>query len=329
MTAPTIWIITPVYLDVPSFLILRQRLRAELMSLSAYAESEIRFVIAEDTAGLDPAIAQVAALDDVIVIQPPFNLGHQRAIVYAARKAAPLMDEDDFVVTMDADGEDSPQDVRRLLAALNESSSRGVVLAVRSSREESLAFKLFYLCFRTLFRLLTGTVVRSGNFAAFRGRVAGTVLWHPHFDLCYSSTLTSLDLAIEEVPCARSTRYEGESRMSFSKLVRHGLSMLMPFLDRIAIRALIVFTAIVIACVATGIAVLAVKLGTNDSVPGWATALLVGLVISSLVAIGNFVVLFAVYTQTQGLSLARLEEHGDGGAPDRGLDPDRTFSRLR
>jgi polyisoprenyl-phosphate glycosyltransferase len=309
----TVWIVTPVYLDVVSFLILRDRLRAELAAGHGDAQPRLRFVVAEDSGGLDPEVSELAAFDDVLVVAPPFNLGHQRAIVYALRKVAPQMDDEDVVVTMDADGEDAPEDVPRLVAELEHAgSARVIVLAARTSRNESLLFKVFYFFFRVIFRLLTGTLVRSGNFAAYRGWVARTVLAHPHFDLCYSSTLTSLELGIHRVPCARAKRYAGHSRMNFPKLVRHGLSMLMPYLDRIAIRALILFSFIVVSCLTLGVAVLAIKLGTHQAVPGWATATLLGLAISSLVAVGNFVVLFAVYTQSQGMSLSNLEQQDHG-----------------
>ena len=70
---------------------------------------------------------------------------------------------------------------------------------------------------------------------------------------------------------------------------------------------LLAVSAIVIACVTMGVVVLAIKLGTHRAIPGWATATLLGLAISSLVSMGNFVVLFAVYTQSRGMSLSRIE----------------------
>ncbi len=313
----TIWIVTPVYLDVVSFVMLRDRVRAELAARPELARHELTFVVAEDSGGLDAEVANLAAYDDVRVIAPPFNLGHQRAIVYALRKVVPQMEDEDMVVTMDSDGEDAPEDVPRLLDALEHAGSeRVVVLAARTSRNEPPLFKVFYFFFRILFRILTGTVVRSGNFAAYSGWVARSVLGHPHFDLCYSSTLTSLELAIHRVPCARARRYAGHSRMNFPKLVRHGLSMLMPYLDRIAIRALILFSGIIVSCVTLGIVVLVIRLATNQAIPGWATATLLGLGISSLVAMGNFVVLFAAYTQSQSMSLSNLEQQ------------DRTLTKL-
>jgi hypothetical protein len=305
---PKLWVITPVYLDVESFGVVPERVSAALAADPEWSEFDIRFVVAEDTAGLDPDVEKLSAMEDVTVMQAPFNLGHQRAIVYALRKVAPRMEDSDYVVTMDSDGEDAPEDVPRLLAALRDGGSqRRIVLAMRASREESLGFKLFYVAFRVLFLVLTGTTVRSGNFAAYHGWVARTVLSHPSFDVCYSSSLTCIDLPTTGVPCDRASRIAGQSRMGPAKLARHGLSMLMPFLDRIAIRALILFTVVVSLCIAGGIAVLAIKLGTNEAIPGWATATLLGLVISSCVAIGNFVILFALYTQSRGMALSRLE----------------------
>jgi polyisoprenyl-phosphate glycosyltransferase len=322
-----LWVVTPVYLDVPSFLMLREHVLAAVNAESALpADLSVQFIVADDTGGLDSEMEALAPLDDVRVIEPPFNLGHQRAIVYALRTVAADMDDEDLVITMDADGEDAASDVPRLLMELVAArSDRVLVLALRSKRSESHAFRLFYQLFRAFFKLATGTVVRSGNFAAYHGWFARRVLAHPNFDLCYSSTLTSLQLDTRTVECDRATRYAGQSRMSFSKLVRHGVSMLMPYLDRIAIRALIIFSTIVAACGVLGAAVLATKAFSDRAVPGWATSTLLALLISSLVALGNFIVLFAVFSQSRGLSLSDLENKDHGSTRSPSTAPDRTL----
>jgi polyisoprenyl-phosphate glycosyltransferase len=309
----TLWIVTPVYFDVPSFRILRERIREITAAAPVWRDVDLRFVVAEDSAGRDPEVSELAAFEDVTVIRPPFNLGHQRAIVYALRTQGHEIGDDDVVVTMDSDGEDAPSDIPRLLEPLLKDGSRNaVVVALRTSRQESLSFKLFYIVFRVLFLILTGVTIRSGNFAAYRGRTARSVLGHPSFDVTYSAALISLDLPIVGVPCARGSRYAGQSRMGTAKLVRHGLGMLMPYIDRIAIRALILFSAIITSCVLLSIAVLVIRFGTNHAIPGWATATLLGLWISSLIAVGNFVILFAVYTQSRGMALSRLEQEDYG-----------------
>jgi polyisoprenyl-phosphate glycosyltransferase len=312
----TIWIFTPVYRDVRSFRILRERL-LEVLANSAPASGEIRFVAIDDTAGQDPEVASLAELDDVTVLQPPFNLGHQRALVYALRKALPRIADDDAVVTLDADGEDRPEDLPRLLGTLTArpEAERRVVLALRTKRRESIGFKVLYRGFRLLFRSLTGATVRSGNFAAMPGSIARRALLHPTFDLAYSSAILALDLPIEYVPCERGERYEGRSKMTYGKLAMHGLRMLMPFTDRIAIRALGAFVFFGVLGALLAFVVVCLKLFTSSSIPGWTSYVALGALIVSLVALGNFVSLFVLFSQTRAVSLASIEEIDQGEDP--------------
>lgn len=305
----TTWIFTPVYRDVGSFRILRERLLEELAG-SAAASGEVRFVVIDDTAGQDPEIASLLEFGDVSVLTPPFNLGHQRALVYALRKTLPKIGDDDAVVTLDADGEDRPEDLPRLLERLAEEppGERRVVLALRTKRRESLAFKAFYRLFRLLFRSLTGATVRSGNFAAMPGAIAKRALLHPTFDLSYSSAILALDLPVEYVPCERGERYQGRSKMTYGRLAMHGLRMLMPFTDRIAIRALGTFVFFGVLGAALVLLVLCLKLFTDSSIPGWTSYIALGSLIVSLVALGNFVSLFVLFSQTRAVSLANIEE---------------------
>ncbi|HEX5982660.1 MAG TPA: glycosyltransferase [Solirubrobacterales bacterium] len=305
----TTWIVTPVYRDVSSFEILRERILEELR------ESSPRFVVIDDTAGQDAQIESLRRHRDVTILRPPFNLGHQRAIVYALRKIVPRVGGDDAIVTLDADGEDRPSDLPQLLAAI-EGGAGGrekVALARRTRRRESLRFKVMYLLFRILFRGLTGTTVRSGNFAAMPGSLAKRVLLHPSFDLSYSSAILALDIPIEHVPCERGKRYEGRSKMTFGRLSMHGLRMLMPFTDRIAIRALGVFVASLVLGALLALVVAGIKLFAGSTVPGWASFTVLGALIVSLVALGNFVSLFVLFSQTRAVSLANIEELPEEG----------------
>lgn len=309
----TVWIVTPVYRDTGSFRILRERLLEVLAADPAFDSAPVRFVVIDDTAGRDPEVERLRGFDDVIVLQPPFNLGHQRGIVYALRKTLPRVADDDAVVTMDADGEDRPEDLPRLLFALRdgEGVDRKVVLALRTKRHEPLGFKLLYRGFKLLFRALTGATVRTGNYAAMPGAVAKRALLHPTFDLAYSSAILALDMPVEYVPCERGRRYQGESKMTYGKLAMHGLRMLMPFTDRIAIRALGVFVFFGLLGAVMAAVVVFLKIFTSSSIPGWTSYIALGALIVSLVALGNFVSLFVLFSQTRAVSLASIEELTD------------------
>jgi polyisoprenyl-phosphate glycosyltransferase len=305
----TTWIFSPVYRDARSFRILHERLLEVLDRELPAAAAAVRFVVVDDTAGQDPETTSLVELGDVTVLRPPFNLGHQRALVYALRKALPAIADEDAVVTLDADGEDRPEDLPRLLRAAAEKgpAERPVVLALRTKRRESLSFKVFYRLFRLLFRSLTGATVRSGNFAVLPGSIAKRALLHPTFDLSYSSAILALDLPIAYVPCERGERYEGRSKMTYGRLAMHGLRMLMPFTDRIAIRALATFVFFGVLGAVLAAIVVCLKL-FGSTVPGWTSYIALGALIVSLVALGNFVSLFVLFSQTRAVSLASIEE---------------------
>jgi polyisoprenyl-phosphate glycosyltransferase len=325
----TLWAVCPVYYDVESFLTLRAELSAQWQALDFPAPRTIRFVAIDDSGGQDADIFRLRAFDDTVVVVVPFNLGHQRAIVFGLRALSLDIADDDWVVTLDSDGEDQPSDLPRLLRALAglPAGSHHVVLAKRIKRHEALWFKLLYAGFKLMFVLLTGTVIRTGNFAAFRGVLTRRVLFHPYFDLSYSSTLLSLNIPAVYVPCERGVRYAGRSKMNVSALLRHGLRMLMPFIDRIAARALVLFTIIFSTGVVASVVVLAVRIFTDRGIPGWASYMLLLILTISVTALGNFLVLFVLFAQSDGLSLRGLHEYtrgfveGDARKPPAGAGP--------
>jgi polyisoprenyl-phosphate glycosyltransferase len=307
--SPRLWIVTPVFFDVESFMILRERIHEIIPADVNDPGYELTLVAVDDSAGRDDQIAKLTHLSDVRVVSPPFNVGHQRAIVYGLRCLSANIADEDLVVTMDADGEDQPEDMARLLAPLTQGviKPRTVCIARRTKRREPIQFRIWYVAFRVLFRALTGSVVRSGNYAAYRGDVVHTTLRHPSFDLCYSSTLVSLDIPVFEVRCARGVRYAGRSRMNRTRLFMHGLRMLMPFLDRIAVRALFLFSAVLALSMLGAVAIVGVRVFTDNAIPGWATFTLLSALLLSLTALGSFVVLFATFSQSRAVSLQSLE----------------------
>jgi polyisoprenyl-phosphate glycosyltransferase len=314
---PRLWLVSPMYFDVESYQLLRTRALEVLATYIGSHFHRVQFVVVDDSAGIDPETRELAHDDGVRMVVAPFNLGHQRAIVFGLRSIASDVEESDYIVTLDSDGQDRPQDLPAMLRPLLERTEdvHKVVIARRTKRKESPSFKVMYVAFTLLFRLLTGLVVRSGNYAAFRGWFVQHDLNHPNFDLCYSSSLLTVNpRVLEEVPCERGERLAGRSRMDPTRLIMHGIRMLMPFMDRIATRALIVFSAAFGAGVTLAGIILGIKLFSTLAIPGWASVMLLTIVTLSFVALGNFVVLFAVFSQSRGITLAQLEQS------DRGIE---------
>jgi len=90
-----------VYRDAEAFGELRRRVLGSLAALDGVGE--VHFVAVDDTAGED---ARLRAMQDATtrVLVPPYNLGHQGAIVFALRELVPELAPSDTVVTLDSDG---------------------------------------------------------------------------------------------------------------------------------------------------------------------------------------------------------------------------------
>jgi hypothetical protein len=303
---PTLWIVTPVFRDVESFLVLRERLTSELADRLPEHVSAARFLVVDDSAGTDADVARLHALEDVRVVVPPFNVGHQRAIVYGLRVLARHLGGDDYVVTLDADGEDRPEDVPRLLERLHAAPIHAVVLAQRTERTESLRFRAMYAAFRLLFRVLTGTSIRTGNFAAQRGHFIINAVFHPSFDLCYSTTLLALRRPVLFVPCARGKRFAGQSRMNTYGLVAHGVRMLLPFAERLAVRML-TFSGFCMGIGAASAVLLTLAVAADAS-PAFPLAVIpLSALVLALVTFSGFLALFAGFAQSSAIALQGLE----------------------
>ena len=165
-----------------------------------------------------------------------------------------------------------------------------------------------YLFFRTIFRALTGTTVRSGNFAAQRGASLVATIDHPSFDLCYSSSLLALRRPTAMVPCARGHRYAGRSRMSTYGLIAHGIRMMLPYSERIAVRAFLSSLASLAVLVAGAVAVL---VGAFGDAPGAATMVLLGgAALSFMASFIGFVVLFPGFAQASAVAMKGIGTEG-------------------
>jgi len=312
-----LWIVLPVYKDTEPFLKLRKDILAHLKKDDQLKYMTARFVVADDSGGLDPSMHQVKALPDTDVITCPYNMGHQRAIVYALRSYKDRIEENDIVVTMDSDGQDKPGDLPRLIRTFTGSDQNTNCLSIawRTKRKEKLLFKIFYILFKMAFRVLTGHVVKSGNFASFTGTLLKRMIFHPYFDLCFSSTLVTIGFPIHYVGCERGDRIAGTGHMRFIKLIIHGLTMLMPFLDQIAVRFLLFFFSIFSGSVLLLLAAWGLPLVTPHHPPGWTFLALFFVMSLSIGAIFNLIILFTLFSQTQAAPFMQEDRIGSSRTP--------------
>lgn len=198
------------------------------------------------------------------------NLGHQKAIAIGLSYVAENIDCDNVIV-MDADGEDAPADINKLVQRSLEVPGK-IIFAQRNKRTENFIFRFFYIIYKNLFKLLTGKVITFGNFSLVPQRrlknlVRVSEIWNN-----YPGGIIKSRIPYDSVSTDRATRLAGESKMNFVSLVLHGLSTISVLVDTTAVRILIFSIFMSGLAVAFIIIILFLKL-IGNATPGWASTL--------------------------------------------------------
>ena len=259
-------------------------------------EHDVSFLVADDSQGTDPALNTLSQTNSrVSLFIPTSRLGHQRGLAAALREIKDELPSFDAVVTMDGDGEDKPTDIAKLIAPVI-SGEVNLSRAQRGKRSVHHSFSLGYLIYRGLFRTLTGMKITSGNFAAASG-----AWWHDElnskmWNLTFSGTLASINGKVTDIACDRDPRRQGKSRMNFSGLIGYGLMFALPFSLKIAVRAAVLTAFAAVIAVISVLTVVALRIFTESSTPGWTTTVAFGaaaVVLIAFVALTSALVLYA------------------------------------
>lgn len=220
--------------------------------------------------GFDPETTQrLTSLSSVQLVHLVSNFGHARAIAVGLGTVANREDID-AVVVMDADGEDRPEDVGRLIdAAAGKEDS--VIVAQRAQRSEGFVFRSFYVIYKVLFWLLTGSEISFGNFCLIPRSMVKKLVYVPELWSHLAACLLKSRLPMIKVPTFRGTRHHGTSKMNIVSLVQHGLGAIAVNLETVLVRILLGFIAFFFAVFAAMFVVVGVRLVTSLAIPGWAS----------------------------------------------------------
>ena len=275
----TIAIIVPVFDDEQSL----RKLVGHIQNVVAMAGLAANLVIVDDGSPqpIDAQSLRSVADLPLLVIRLRRNVGHQRAIaiglshVVAAELATSIL-------IMDADGEDQPTDIPRLVSAVASAEKATVVVAKRASRSEGILFAVSYRLYRALFSLLTGNQIQFGNFSAMRIEAAKRLSAMPELWINLPAAVLRSRLVVFPVATDRGRRYFGQSKMRLVSLVLHGFGAIAVFTDRVLTRLTLAAVAAIAFAGAASLVAIAVKIIGLAS-PGWLTSVLgTSLVVTSM-----------------------------------------------
>ncbi len=266
----TLVIVTPILDDWDCLKLLAGRIDTA-MSNTGYS---ITLLVVNDGSlmpcTLDKSISSTFnSITSIEIIDLIRNMGHQRAIVtglawaHHEKKA-------DYIVVMDGDGEDRPEDIPKLLETAIRNKDR-IVFAQRAKRSEGIAFRIFYRIYKLLFRILTGASISYGNFCIIPSSLVKRVLHVSEIWNHFASGIINSRLPFVTMPAERGMRYCGRSRLKFTSLVLLGLSAIAVSLDRAAVRLIMASIGLICFSLLAILTIVAIRFYTDLAIPGWAT----------------------------------------------------------
>jgi hypothetical protein len=163
------------------------------------------------------------------------NRGHARCIA-TGMKYIFEKDEFDYVIPMDGDGEDRPEEIKELIKSV-ESSPEQTVIGERVKRSEDFIFKFCYLLHKIVTLVFTGHSIKFGNFTCLTKLTVEKMINEKATWNSFSGALTKIEKNKISIPSIRGERYFGPSKMSFYNLIKHSLSIISVFRKTFLIRS--------------------------------------------------------------------------------------------
>ena len=234
-------ILIPIYNDWQSVFKLLENIDSEITGLDA----EVSVLIVNDasTEQRSEINFNLNNLKSVQVINMKENRGHARCNA-AGLKYINEKEDFDYVIPMDGDGEDRPEEIKLLIEKAKEYPNV-VITGDRIERSEGFIFKFCYLIHKYLTYVFTGQSIKFGNYTCLPKSTVAKMTDEAATWSSFSGSLSKTAKVRKSVSSIRGSRYFGPSKMSFINLLKHSLSIIAVFKSTVLIRS-IIFLAVYI-----------------------------------------------------------------------------------
>ena len=226
-------ILVPIYNDRVSLKLLIENINSEIKNLN----HEISLVIINDASSqqivdIYPNIENIQSIE---IINMRKNRGHARCIA-SGLKYIYEKKEFDFIIPMDGDGEDRPEEIKNFIQVSEKSGNKSII-GERVKRSESFFFKTCYEFHKFLTLVFTGQSIKFGNFTCLSKSTVKKMLDEKATWNSFSGSLVKIEKELISMPSTRGKRYFGPSQMSFFNLLKHSLSIISVFRKTVLIRS--------------------------------------------------------------------------------------------
>ena len=226
-------ILIPLYNDWQSTF----KLVDEINNLSISSEFQISIIIVNDASNHDrpEEDKNLENIHSFKIINMKKNQGHARCIATGLKY---IFEKEDFdyVIPMDGDGEDRPEEIKEFINKIKDSNGKPIV-GLRVKRSEGLIFKICYRIHKLITFTFTGKSIKFGNFTCLPKTTVEKLINEKATWNSFSGSLTKIENDLLSIPSTRGPRYFGPSKMSFYNLIKHSLSIISVFRKTFLIRS--------------------------------------------------------------------------------------------
>ena len=226
-------ILVPIYNDWQS----ASKLLDEIDNNISDLDHEISVIIVNDASTHDRQEEQkdFNNIQSIKILNMKINQGHARCIATGLKY---IFEKEDFdyVIPMDGDGEDRPEEIKEFINQI-ESSNNHPIVGERVKRSEKLIFKICYQLHKLITLTFTGKSIKFGNYTCLPKSTVEKMIKEKATWNSFSGSLKKIENNLLPIPSTRGTRYFGPSKMSFFNLIKHSLSIMSVFRKTFLIRS--------------------------------------------------------------------------------------------
>ena len=228
-------ILIPIYNDWHSVFKLLENIDSEISNLDL--EASVLIVNDASTEPRPEINLNINNIRSIKVINMKVNRGHARCNA-AGLKYINEKENFDYVIPMDGDGEDRPEEIKLLIEKVKDYPD-SVITANRVKRSEGFIFQFSYLIHKYLTFIFTGQSIKFGNYTCLPKSIVSKMVQEAATWSSFSGSVTKLVKDKKSIPSIRGVRYFGPSKMSYLNLLKHSLSIISVFRNTVLIRSVI------------------------------------------------------------------------------------------
>ncbi len=233
-------ILIPVYNDWESL----NKLLSELNeNVKFFNDINFECLIINDASTVQPSeLSKPSNFGSLTLINMKENRGHARCNAFGVRYVFQNK-KFDYLILMDGDGEDRPEEIKSLIEKIKENPIFSVV-AKRVKRSEGIFFQFLYQLHKLVTFIFTGQNINFGNYSILTRSDVEKLHTKASLWSSFSGSVKKNLKPLNTIDSIRGLRYFGPSQMSLLKLMIHSFSIVAVFKYNVFFRSTLMLIAL-------------------------------------------------------------------------------------